>query len=112
MAKYYGSVGFSTSQESSDSPGDWSAEIIEKKYYGDVIRRKRQWRESTNLNDNIEISNEISILADPYAYQNLGEIRYVTWNGTKWRVTSAEVNYPRITLSIGGVYNDDSGPQA
>ena len=112
MAKYYGSVGFSVSQESSDSPGDWTSEIVERRYYGEVIRRKRSWKETSNLNDNIELSNEISILADPYAYQNLGEIRYVTWHGTKWRVTSIDVAYPRITLSIGGVYNGDSGPQA
>lgn len=112
MAKYYGSVGFAVSKESEDSPGDWINEIEERKYYGEVIARRRNWKETTNLNDNIEINNQIGILADPYAYQNLGEIRYVTWYGTKWRVTSIDVGYPRITLSIGGVYNDDTGPQA
>lgn len=112
MAKYYGSVGFAVSKESEDSPGDWINSIEERKYYGEVIRRRRSWKETTNLNDDIEISNEISILADPYAYQHLGEIRYVTWHGTKWRVTNIEVGYPRVTLLIGGVYNDDSGPQA
>lgn len=112
MAKYYGSVGFSTSKESETSPGDWVSDIVERRYYGEVLRKRRVWRETSNLNDNIELSNEISILADPYAYQNLGDIRYVTWHGTKWRVTNIDVAYPRITLSIGGVYNDSSGPQA
>lgn len=112
MAKYYGSVGFAVTEESEDSPGDWIATIVERKYYGEVIRRKRSWNSTNNLNDNFTISNEISILADPYAYQNLGEIRYVVWHGTKWRVTNIDVEHPRITLSIGGVYNDDSGPQA
>ena len=111
MAKYYGSVGFLITKESEDSPGDWVTEIVERKYYGDVIRRKRSWRETTNLNDDIEISNEISILADPYAYHNLGEIRYVTWLGTKWRTTAIDVQYPRVVLSLGGVYNDTEGPQ-
>ena len=112
MAKYYGSVGFVITKEDEASPGDWISEIIEKKYYGEVIRRRRSWKETNNLNDDIAISNEISILADPFAYQYLGDIRYVTWHGTKWRVTNIDVSHPRITLSIGGVYNDDSGPQA
>jgi len=42
----------------------------------------------------------------------MGEIRYVTWMGTKWRVANIDVNYPRLNLSIGDVYNDDSGPAA
>ena len=112
MAKYYGSVGFNVSKESETSPGDWISEIVERSYYGEVVRRRRSWKETSNLNDDITISNEISILADPYAYQNLGEIRYVTWHGTKWRVTNMDISYPRITLSIGGVYNGDTGPQA
>lgn len=112
MAKYYGSVGFAVTEESEESPGDWEAKIVERKYYGEVIRRRRTWNPTSNLNDDISISNEISILADPYAYQNLGEIRYVTWHGTKWRVTSIDVDRPRITLTIGGVYNGDTGPEA
>ena len=112
MAKYYGSVGFATTVESESSPGDWVSTIVERGYYGEVIRRKRSWNANSNLNDDITLSNEISILADPFAYQNLGEIRYVVWHGTKWRVTSIDVAHPRINLSIGGVYNDDSGPQA
>ena len=112
MAKYYGSVGFAETVESENSPGDWISTITERKYYGEVIRRKRSWNSNSNLNDDITLSNEISILADPFAYQNLGEIRYVVWHGTKWRVTSIDVAHPRINLSIGGVYNDDSGPQA
>ncbi len=112
MAKYYGSVGFSISVESEESPGDWEAKIVERKYYGEVLSRKRSWKQTSNLNDDLVINNEISILADPFAYHNIGEIRYVTWMGTKWRVTNIDVNYPRLTLSIGDVYNDDSGPAA
>lgn len=112
MAKYYGAVGFSSTHEDPNSPGDWVTEIVEKKYYGDVIRNRRSWQNSGNLNDNLVINNEISILADPYAYRNLHEICYVTWLGTKWKVSNIDVAYPRLNLSIGGVYNDDQGPQA
>ena len=112
MAKYYGSVGFLVTKEDEESPGDWISTIEERKYTGEVTKRRYSWQPNSNLNDNITIGNEISILADPYAYQNLGDIRYVTWHGTKWRVTNIDVAYPRLNLSIGGVYNDDSGPQA
>lgn len=112
MAKYYGSVGFLRTYESLESPGDWVTEIEEKKYYGDVIKNRRNWQNSGHLNDDITIQNEISIIADPFAYQNLHEIRYVVWLGTKWKVTNIDVSYPRLNLSIGGVYNDAEGPQA
>lgn len=112
MAKYYGSVGFLKTYESEESPGDWISEIVEKQYYGEVLRHRRSWQNSGQLNDDITINNEISIIADPYAYQNLHEIRYVTWLGTKWKVTNIDVQYPRLNLSIGGVYNDTEGPQA
>ena len=112
MAKYYGAVGFSFTYEDSNSPGDYVTEIVEKKYYGEVIRNRRKWESSGHLNDNLNISNEISILADSYAFHNLHEIAYVTWMGTKWKVNNIDVQYPRLTLSIGGVYNDSEGPQA
>ena len=112
MAKYYGSVGFAITEELEDSPGDWEAKIVERQYYGDVIRNRRSWKSTSNLNDDTVISNEISILADPFAYRHMGEIRYVTWMGTKWRVANIDVNYPSLNLSIGDVYNDDSGPAA
>lgn len=112
MAKYYGAVGFSSTYEDPNSPGDYVEEIVEKKYYGEVIRNRRRWEKTDRINDNLNINNEISILADTYAYHNLNEIRYVTWLGTKWKVTDIDIQYPRLTLSIGGVYNDAEGPQA
>lgn len=112
MAKYYGAIGFKSTHEDPDSPGDWIEEIVEKRYYGEVLTNRRSWQSSDHLNDNLTIRNEISILADEYAYRNLHEICYVTWLGTKWRVSDIEVGYPRLKLSIGGVFNDAEGPQA
>lgn len=112
MAKYYGTVGFLSTHESETSPGDWVEEIVEKKYYGEVLENKRSWQSANQLNDDITIRNRISILADEYAYRNLHEIRYVTWLGTKWRVTDIDISYPRLNLSIGGVFNGPEGPQA
>ena len=103
MAKFSGIIGFSYTKET--APDVWKEEIVEKKYLGDVTRNFSQRKSSSNLNDDIDISNAISIVADPYVNQNLHAIRYVVFMGVKWKVTNIEVQYPRLLLSIGGVYN-------
>lgn len=103
MAKYYGKIGYAVTSET--EPGVWKDKIAERVYYGDVIRNVRKLQSSDQVNDDINISNEISIVADPFAYQNFHAIRYAEYMGTRWKVHSIEVSYPRLILSIGGVYN-------
>lgn len=103
MAKFCGMIGFSEAIETSTDV--WEEKIVEKKYFGDVNRNFSQRKSDSQLNDNIDISNTISIVADPYVNQNLHAIRYVIFMGIKWKVTNIEVQYPRLLLSIGGVYN-------
>ena len=103
MAKYFGRIGYAEQVET--VPGVWEEKIIEHNYYGDVVRNIRRLESSGNLNDNINVSMEISIVADPYAIQNFHAMRYVEFMGSLWKITSVEVNYPRLRLSIGGVYN-------
>lgn len=102
MAKYYGKIGYAVTEET--RPGVWEEKITERTYYGDVLRNVKRSENSENLNDNINISNSLSILADPFAYQNFHAIRYATFMGTKWKVSSVEVQYPRLILTIGGEY--------
>ena len=104
MAKFYGKIGFMETTET--SPGVWEEEITERYYYGDVMRNMRRWDNSSYENDDLKINNEISIVSDPYAVQNFHAIRYVEWMGALWKVSSVDVQYPRLTLSIGGVYNE------
>lgn len=103
MNKFYGKIGYAITKET--TPGVWVERIVERSYYGDVIRNIRCLQSSENLNDDINVSNEISIVADAFANQNFHSMRYVEYMGTKWKVSSIEVKYPRLILSIGGVYN-------
>lgn len=103
MAKFYGEIGFVIQEET--SPGVWVNTIHPRNYYGDVITNSRRLQSSSQLNDNIVISNEISIIADPYANENFHSILYVKFMGTKWKVSNATVQYPRLTLTLGEVYN-------
>ena len=103
MPKFYGKIGFAETVET--TPGVWEEMIIERNYYGEIIRNTRKLVASKHLNDDITVSNEISILADPYAKLNFHSMRYVEFLGTAWEVTTVEEKYPRLILSLGGVYN-------
>ncbi len=104
MAKFYGVIGYAETVET--KPGVWRPKIIEKKYFGDLIRNTSEYEPAGQVNDNLKIANQISIVADPYARQNFHSTRYVEFMGAKWKVTRVEVQYPRLILTIGGVYND------
>lgn len=103
MAKWFGVVGFAETVET--APDIWTEQITKRSYYGDLLRNTRRLQASDQLNDNITIANEISIVSDPYANQHFHAIRYVEFAGTKWKVSNVEVLYPRLKLTLGGVYN-------
>lgn len=104
MAKFYGAVGYAISTEI--SPGVWIDKPVERMYYGDVNRHVRQNQTGTGLNDNLNVSNEVSIIADPFANENFYNMKYVEFMGARWKITSVEVAYPRLKLTVGGVYNE------
>lgn len=103
MAKFYGAIGFAGQYE--ERPGVWKDGIAERFYAGDLNRNTRRLQTASQVNDDIVVSNEISIVADPYAHENFHAIRYAVYMGTKWKVTSVDVQYPRLVLTLGGVYN-------
>lgn len=103
MTRWRGVIGYAETIEI--EPGVWSEEFTERKYYGDLLRNSRRLQGSQQVNDDITISNQISVLADPYAVQHFHAIRYAELFGTKWKVSSVEVQYPRLILELGGVYN-------
>lgn len=106
MSKWYGVIGYATNKET--EPGVYEDVMIEKQYYGDIIKNFRKLEGSGDINDNININNQISIVADPYAFQHMYAMRYVEFMGTNWKVTDVEVQYPRLLLSIGGVWNGNT----
>lgn len=106
MAKWYGIIGYATTVET--EPGLWEEQITERTYFGEQYRNTRMLQSSTNVNDNINISNQISIIADPYANENFHSIRYAEFMGTKWKVSNIDVQYPRLILTLGGVWNENT----
>ena len=103
MARYHGNVGYATEVET--YPGVWEAQITEHDYYGDVVKNKVNVQQSSTMNPVISISVNLSIVADPFAYENFTNMRYATYMGKKWTITAIEIEQPRMILTLGGLYN-------
>lgn len=101
--KFYGPVGFVESV--AKRPGVKTHQPIEHLYSGDVLKRSIKYQNGESVNDSISVQQQISILADPYARSHAGSLRYVKWMGTAWKVTDVSLQYPRLILTLGGVYN-------
>ncbi len=102
MAKYYGMIGFATQEET--KPGIWEDVIVERPYKGDVLRNGRRYDRSEDINDNFTITNQFSIVSDAFLYSHIPALRYLEYMGSKFKIVSAELDRPRVTISVGGVY--------
>lgn len=104
MAKFYGPIGYVETVET--EPGIYKEIVTEYNASGDWARNSGKFQtDPDTVNSNPNMSNELSIISDPYSSNHFLNIRYVGFMGTKWKVTSVEVKYPRLILTIGGVYN-------
>ena len=104
MAKFYGAVGFVETVET--APDVWDTIETQRIYCGDLVRSQRRWEYGAqSVNDDYTISNEVSLLVDDFMQKNVGKVRWVECMGSKWKVNSVTLDYPRMTLTLGGVYN-------
>lgn len=121
MPKYYGKIGYRESVET--RPGVWEDVVKEVTVSGDVLRNMRKLQSAEGLNDNITVSNSLSIVAHAELNDHIFDLLYATWMGAYWKVTNVEVQPPRLLLTLGmgggGLYNgtkagasDDSGDTA
>lgn len=102
--RYYGKVGYFDTVEV--KPGLFENQMIYKSYKGDVLRNYKR-NQDTKVNSDVSVTNSISIVADPYAQTHFFNIKCVEWQGAFWKVSSVEVQYPRLILEIGGLYDED-----
>ena len=104
MAKFYGEIGFAISKET--APGVYTDTIERRFYYGEVNSRCIRTTNGTSINDNVNVSDEISIVSDPFANEHYFAMKYITYMGVKWKVENISVQFPRLVLSLGGIYNE------
>lgn len=110
MTKFYGKIGFVETVQT--SPGVYMEKAIERPYKGNVIRNSRRWEPSSDsINSNLNINNSIIIVADDFAIKHSHYIRYVELMGAYWEVRSIDIDRPRLTLELGGVYERAIEPE-
>ena len=104
MARYHGYVGYAIDVEA--YPGVWEEQISEHEYFGDVLKNRINMQQGSVVNAKITISNSISIIADPFAFEHVYAMRYVTYLGKKWSILNVSIERPRLILILGGLYNE------
>ncbi len=105
MKRWFGNIGYSIQRE--NPPGVWAEDFIVRQHYGDIIDNNRKLQNGESTNDDITVSNKISILSDPFANINFRHMRYAEYMGVKWKITNVNVVYHRLELTLGGEYHDD-----
>ena len=105
MTRFQGFIGYSDTVET--APGVYSEVIEERACTGSLIKISQANRDrQDSINANVLFNNKFTMLADEYAALNFPMIRYISWNGTKWKVTDVEIQRPRLIITVGGVYNE------
>lgn len=113
MARFFGVVGYGENIEDPPDSGVWVDRITEQTYQGNLIRNTAQAERfsrgdpsaSFKINEDVGLSNSISIVADQFAIDNWYKIKYVRWMGVAWEVNSVQVQAPRLILDLGRKYN-------
>lgn len=106
--KWSGDIGFFIDKEvvkDGVGTGVWKKQIEDKHYGGEVIRDYRSQENNNFVNENLNINNTISIICDRFIDDHIMDIVYITFKNKKFKVKGFTVNYPRIELQIGGLYN-------
>jgi hypothetical protein len=103
MNRWYGNVGYVETVET--EPGVWEERETVRSYFGELVRNTSKFQTSGGVNDDRDISVEISIVADPYADIHFPSIRFVEFGGVNWKVTAVQPKRPRLILTLGGEYN-------
>ena len=106
--RWYGPIGFATTSESETEPSVYVQTIEERNYRGEVYNRRSYFDNSSGANDNLRLTQEVSIVSDPYLNEHYGQMVYLGLDGTKWRITGVKVDRPRLRLTLGDVWNEDT----
>lgn len=110
MARYHGNVGFLICEDDQET-GIAEEKAVEKPFFGTVLEHTRRWEDSGSLNDDLKVTNQISVTATDFAFRHASAIAYATFMGQRWKVTSVRIKHPNIILTLGGIWNGSTaGP--
>lgn len=102
MSRFSGKLGFVITRET--EAGVWLEDTIEIPVKGTIRSLYVRNDNNSSVNTNLRLTNEVSILLNTKIQTYLETLKYVIWKGSKWEVQSIGVNYPRLTINLGGLY--------
>lgn len=107
--KFSGKIGFWV-DDVEVKPGVFHGHTIEKSYTGDILRNIRRYYSADNQqNEDMRLNVQLKIICDLFMKDNWSSIKYVLWNGVKWKVVEVDIiKYPDVTMQLGGVYNGET----
>ena len=79
MSKWFGKIGYAETLET--EPSVYEETMKERDYYGDLVRNTRRFDLGDQVNGETTVSNQLSILADPFAQEHFYAMRYATLYG-------------------------------
>lgn len=103
MTRFHGEIGFTTTVET--SPGVHTEVLTKRNYFGDVLRDSRQNSGGAEINPGLSVGNRFSVLGDDFLFTNIKNLAYLRWDNGYWKITSVELLKPRLTITVGGVWN-------
>lgn len=102
MSRFSGKLGFVMTRETEE--GVWLEDKIEIPAKGTIRSLYVRNDNNASVNTNLRLTNEVSVLMDSKIQIYIETLKYVVWKGSKWEVLSIGVNYPRLTINLGGLY--------
>lgn len=108
--KWSGKIGYSITEEDPIDSGIYVEKIVERTYYGDLVSNRFKLQNTNQVNDDVIFSNQFSVVADHFAISNLHLLKYITYNGFKWKISNVDVQPPRLLINVSDVYNGGGGP--
>lgn len=103
--KWFGNIAFSNQVETELHV--FKERVVLRQFMGDVVRASKSNDANSDINVNISVSNQLSVVMDPFLQNNFHKILYVDFNGAKWTVSSVEIRDRRLLLSFGKLYNEE-----
>lgn len=101
--RYSGKFGFAVPTET--VPGVWKDVVTERDYIGDVVQRTETFSVADSVIPQYRTTTSISVLCDGVLKESYKGLRYVEYMGENWVAASVVMQWPRIIVYIGEVYN-------
>lgn len=104
--KWFGEIGFNEVVE--EERGVYVPTVVPHEFFGDVLNEGWRYSQPDKINTDLNVLNKLSVVADMYLQNNFHKIAYVTFGGAKWTVSNVEVQFPRLILTLGSLYLEET----